>query len=162
MENKVGASLPAVARAMMRGLGEGTKFSNPEIVLFCQQYGPMIEWVVRNTKRAGTRCDVRAVLAKEALWYGTDAVEPFCHKWSKLIFESESCPVQRLYRFLYENRSQQKVNSRKRTALSTYRRSVSAITAFVQGRPIRNLVESSKDIFEWEHDNGNWIVPKQD
>jgi len=30
----------------------------------------------------------------------------------------------------------------------------------VDGRPIRNLVESSRDIFEWERDNGNWIVPK--
>jgi hypothetical protein len=159
MENKVGASLPAVARAMMRGFADSTKFSNPEVVLFCQQYGPIIEWVVRSTKRPGTRCDVRAAIAKAALWYGIEVVEPFCEKWSKMIFESESCPVQRLYRFLHETKLRRKRSS---GAMTTYKRSVSAITAFVDGRPIRSLVESSRDIFEWERNNGNWIVPNKD
>jgi len=156
MINNIGAALPAVARSMMRGFNPAAKFSNAEIVLFCQDYGQIIEWAVQKTKRSGTRCDVRAALAKAALWYGPDAVEPFCVKWSKMIFESDSCPVQRLYRYLHE----QKAKKNRMGALTVYKRSVSAITYFVNNKSIRNLVEAPRDIFEWERKNGIWIVPE--
>jgi hypothetical protein len=153
MENKIGDKLPAVARSMMRGLSKlGMKFSNVEITDFALKYGPMIEWATRQCK--GCRADVQAAVAKAALWYGIDAVEPFTKQLTNLHFDGVDDPAKRLFEFLHRGRT----HGGSTNGLITYKKTLAAIEAFLQGRKIRALYEKEEDLFEWV---GKWEMPKK-
>ena len=154
MKNNIGSALPAIARSMMKGMAVGATFSDTEVIEFCNQYGPMIEWAYHRLKPA--RADMRAAVAKAALWYGPDAVDDFCDRFSKLAFltDQPGDPARRLYCWYNSNKT-----SRNSGALSSYSKTVSALKAHVEGRQISMLRAVQADIFEFERHGNQWIVP---
>lgn len=150
LANNVGTKLPAVARAMMRGLNNsGVKFSHAEVTQFAVLHGPIIEWVCKRCP--GLRADVQAVFAKAALWYGIDRIEPFVKRVADVMFKSVNDPARRLYEFLHQGRK-----TGAGSGVLTYKKSLSAVKHFILNREIRALYESDRDIFEW---GPNWSVP---
>lgn len=157
MENKIGERLPAIARAMMRGISKDkVKFTQAEITEFCLQHHDVIEWAAKSCK--GYRADVVAVIAKATLWHGKEALAPFCERlvtytWGKDIDD----PAKRLWRFVTAKHPIER--GRGGIALVTYKKTITAVNAFIKKRPVKNLTESAEDIFEWVGDN--WQLPEK-
>lgn len=154
IENNIGTKLAAVCRSMMRGTNQsGTKYSHAEIVQFAMKYGAVIEWIAKTCP--GVRADVQAAFAKAALWFGVDRIEPFVRRFADVMFESPHDPARRLHDFVISSRG----NGASKGSLTTYKRTVAAVTAYIEGKELRALNERSKDFFEWGPD---WVVPAHD
>ena len=150
LENNIGTKLAAVCRAMMRGVtNTGLKWTDTEICQFAQKHGGVIEWVAKSGP--GTRADVQAVIAKAALWYGIERIEPFVKRYTDVMFKSKDDPARRLYEFVLSGKKNGGNN-----AIITYKKTLAAIHHEISGKSIRALYERDKDIFEWGPD---WTIP---
>lgn len=150
LENNIGTKLAAICRSMMRGIsGAGTKWTDAEICQFASKHGPVIEWVAKACP--GIRADVQAVIAKAALWYGVDRIEPFAKRLADVMFTCKDDPARRLYEFVLQGK-----RGVPTSGLVVYRKALSAVYQEVRGRTIRALYERDKDIFEWAP---GWTVP---
>ena len=108
-----------------------------------------IVWVTKNV--AKERSDVQAVVAKAYLYYGEDAVNPFCDRLRDLQFDGKDDPACVLYRFLQRTKSQGGVSG-----LAVYKKTLSAIEKAIRGTTVRALYDRETDVFEWGE---GWSVP---
>jgi hypothetical protein len=120
-----------------------------ELAFFSIKHNDILTWVCKQLPNA--RADVRAAVAKAALWYGTDAMEEFCEKLRTLVFKTKGDPVGQLYKTL---------SRRKRTdGLRVYKKTLSAIEHYRNESEVLRLKEKQEDIFEWEGEH--WDLPRK-
>jgi hypothetical protein len=114
-----------------------------EIAEFLLVHEDTLAWVHHQLPAA--RADIQAVIVKGALWYGREAVQGFCEKFRNLVFPSERDPVGLLYKWLDRSRSQ----GAQIGPLSVYKKTLSALEHYIDGKEVRALYEREVDIFEW-------------
>jgi hypothetical protein len=151
LENSGGNRTGAIARGMMRGI-DNTKetFTHMEIIEFTTRYGNIIEWAAKSLRGIGRR-DIQAAVAKAALWYGIDAMQPFADRLNSIVFPSANDPCKRLYERVYIKKC--------KDGLKVYKLTLAAIEHFMNGKEIANLREREVDIFTWEP---GWKMPKKE
>jgi hypothetical protein len=140
----------AVCRAMMRGMGSCTRYSETELAEFAMQYDGAIQWAIRNMPKM--RTDVQAAVGKAYLWYGQEAIEPFCCHFVDMMWGASGnakAANLTLYKWLMKA-------SGDTAGLVIYKKSVASIKAFVENREYDKVYEAASDIFNWEAD---WKVP---
>jgi hypothetical protein len=145
----MGNKLAALCRAMMGGVRHRIKYTESEIADFAMTHEAAIVWVTKNV--AKERSDVQAVVAKAYLYYGEDAVNPFCDRLRDLQFDGKDDPACVLYRFLQRTKSQGGVSG-----LAVYKKTLSAIEKAIRGTTVRALYDRETDVFEWGE---GWSVP---
>jgi len=150
LENKAGNKTGSIARGMMRGL-TNTKdsFTHLEIIEFTAMYGNIIEWAAKSLRHCNRR-DIQAAVAKAALWYGVEQIQPFADRLNGLVFTGRDDPAKRLYQRIYIQKC--------RDGLKVYKLTLSALEHFLAGRTVANLREREQDVFDWEP---GWKIPSK-
>lgn len=140
---KINSKTTAVCRACISGVRPRARLTDGEIAEFLLAHEETLAWVHRHL--AAARADVQAVVVKGALWYGRDAVLGFCDKFRNLIFPSERDPVGLLYKWLERSRSQ----GAQIGPVAVYKKALSALEHYINGKEIRALYEQDIDLFDW-------------
>jgi hypothetical protein len=140
---KINSKTSAVCRACVSGVRPRTRLTDGEIAEFLLVHEDTLAWVHHQLPAA--RADIQAVIVKGALWYGREAVQGFCEKFRNLVFPSEKDPVGLLYKWLDRSRSQ----GAQIGPLSVYKKALSALEHYIDGKEVRALYEREVDIFEW-------------
>lgn len=139
-----------IANQMMKGCGKrqtAKAGSRDEIDLFCLRYHNTIKYVDDMLPR-NVSVGVGGALGKAILWFSMETMQPFCERFSKRLYDGPEDPVHILWQWLI-------INSGRNTK-ETYRRTVTAIRAFVRKAKIKHTNKAFKqaleDLFEWEED----------
>lgn len=138
-----------IANQLMKSCNERlTKVagSEEEIKNFCKKYDKIIRYLDENFPK-DMSVGVAGAVGKAILWYGFEEMEPFCQRFIKRTYKGADDPVHVLWQWLILND--------KRKTKETYRRTVTAIRAYVRNASIstsRGFREAQDDIFEWEDD----------
>lgn len=149
LDGPITTKTTAVCRSMMRGVNSDRHFSEIEIAEFAMKYEDVISWTHHQLQ--GVRADIQAAIAKAALWYGKDAISPFCERFKSMAFQGSDDPACLLYKFI------DRLN-RKISGPVIYKKTINALELFLSNRKVKMLYEKEVDIFEWEP---NWTVPKK-
>jgi hypothetical protein len=144
VDTRLGGRVAGMLKALMRGTADRMKFSDPEVAEFAAKWEHVIQWVKDNAH--GLRAEVQAAIAKAYLWYGEDAIKPFCDRISNIQFDGEGDPAKALFVAL----QRAKVNRMNSVGVA-YRKALSAIEAEIEGRTIQKLQGASRDtdLFVW-------------
>lgn len=146
--NKADTKLAAVARSMMRGNSNSkVKFTDSEIAEFAIKYQEIITWAIKVLPKK--RADLQACAAKFALYYGKEKLEPFCHRYTNMLFNGPTDPAKVLFSWLdKQNRVEQ---------LTVYRKTQTALEHEIANRPVKNLHERETDFFKFDN---KWDIEK--
>jgi hypothetical protein len=146
-ENRMTDREQIIANQMIKGCNakcynRNKAASEKDFLAFCEMHKAVIAWVDSN---APTRINagVLGVIGKAALWHGRDKVKEFCDRIAKIEFKGEHDPCHELWQYLL------RLKNGKNTT-EVYRRAVTAMRAFLEGRDLSYLRPSSDDIFEWD------------
>lgn len=140
-DNKAETKLAAIARSMMRGSSNvKIKFTDSEIAEFAIKYQDIISWAIKFLPKK--RADLQACAAKYALYYGKEKVEPFCNRYTNMLFNGPTDPAKALFVWLE--------NQKKAEQLTVYRKSNSALDHDIHNRQIKNLYEKEQDLFKFD------------
>ena len=138
-----------VVSQMMKGLAGGKlTASRRQKLAFKARHEKHIEWVVKILPRCSA--GVHAVLVKAIIKYGEKPVWQFCHAFRHGLFQGTQDPVLLLWKFLDRYRG--------KNTTSVYQKSVSAVKAYMEGKPLAHLRPAKDDVFEWDED---WTVPDE-
>ena len=147
---KLTCQTTAVLRALMEGsVRSGRRVTESELGSFLVKHKETLDWVA--TAMPKTRSDVQAAIAKAALWYGKDKIEPFCKRFRDMVFTENNDPACTLYKYLVQIKGKGGVYG-----VTVYRKTIFAIEAFLGGRHVSKLYEREKDYFDWLP---GWEVP---
>ena len=147
---KLTARTTATLRAMMEGsTRKGNRVTDSEIGDFLNKHGEIVNWAIHSLP--SVRSDVSAALAKAALWFGKERVEPFCEHFRKMVFKEDNDPAGTLYKYLVQIKTKKGVYG-----VTVYRKTEFAIDAFIHGRKVSKLYEREKDWFDWLP---GWEIP---
>jgi len=149
---KINSKTTAVCRACILGVRTRVRITDSEIAEFLMAHEDTIAWVQRQLPNA--RSDVQAVVVKGALWYGKEAVAGFCEKFYKSIFPTEKDPVRLLSKWLERSRS----SGSQVHPVAVYKKALSALEHYINGKELRALYEREIDLFEWGE--GYTVPPK--
>jgi hypothetical protein len=152
VNTKLGNRTAGMVKALMRGMATKMTFSDTEIAEFATKWEDTIEWVRVNAPKL--RAEVQAAIAKAYLWYGEDAIKPFCTRITTIQFDGEGDPAKALFVAL----QRAKIN-RMNTAGVAYCKALSAIDAELDGRTLQKLqgAKRDQDIFLWQP---GWELPE--
>ncbi len=136
-------------KALMRGTATRARFSDSEIVEFSIKWQHVSDWIGEHLPN--TRADVQAAVAKAVIWYGEEKLISFCKRFKQLQFSGDGDPAKALYIFLQRAKAQ-----RSQNPITTYNKTLAAITALINGKTVSKLYEQDDDIFHWLP---GWEVP---
>lgn len=141
----------ALCRAMMGGVSNRIRYSESEIAEFAMKHEETLRWVTKHMPNV--RADVQAVIGKAYLWYGENAIKPFCERFRTMNFCGQDDPATLLYKFLERTKSNGGVSG-----VNVYKKTLAVIEHVVANRQVRALYERDQDIFEWLP---GWNVPQK-
>jgi hypothetical protein len=135
-----------IANQMMKGCGNkltSKAGSDQEIDEFCKRYHKTIKYL-EDTMPKTISVGVCGAVGKAILWYGMEEMQPFCERFTKRLYEGHDDPVHILRQWLI-------LNSGRHTK-ETYRRTVTALRAYIRGAKYTNkcFKQAVDDLFEWE------------
>lgn len=142
-------------KALMRGTGAKSRFSESEIAKFASKFEPVITWVRENLP--GVRADVQAAVAKAYLWWGEKAVADFCRRLRGQVLGEDGDPVKSLYNFLQKMRIK-----KSNDPIQVYKKTLQALEYERTKKSMDKLYEKDEDIFEWVvDDQKNYSLPER-
>lgn len=140
-----------IANQMMNGLSPRNNIHPEDFEAFKDRYQDVITWVQQNLP-SKISVGVLGAVAKAVLWFGKDAMEPFCRAMKHGDFKGHGDPAHVLYMWLM---GRSRYNSKE-----AYRRTVAVIRAYCAGRQFIRVrdgevvtadIEPAKtDIFDWD------------
>lgn len=138
-----------IANQMMKGIKGATMQGNlagtkEEIETFKQLYGETISYIEEMVpKSSKVSVGVCGALGKAVLWYGKGKIAPFVKAVANREFNGRTDPCHILWEWM--------IRYNKRNSTEVYRRTVTAIRAFVREGEINwHLKPALDDIFEWD------------
>jgi hypothetical protein len=139
----------SIAYRMMCGnkAQQGSKriASKRAIAEFFQRHEELVTWIESRLPRIGSRrCStgVGAVMAKCALFYGKEHIEPMIEAFRSLNFNGANDPAHVLWLWLLRN---------TKSVSESYRNAVTACRAYCEGRKLdHKLRPATRDIFLWD------------
>lgn len=148
-EPRLGNRTSGFCKAIMRGLGTRTKWTDSDIADFAAKWDDLLVWVSEHLPTA--RAEVQAAVAKAYLWYGGEKIEPFCYRLRNIKFPDDGDPAKALYTAL-----QNAKKNRMQVPLVAYKKTLQALDALFEGRPLNKVYEKEEDIFVWQP---GWELP---
>lgn len=142
VDPKLGNRTSGFCNAVMRGVSSRVKYTNADIAEFAYKWDKLIEWVSDHYPIG--RAEVQAAVAKAYLWHGPELIEPFCRRLRDIDFDDKTDPARALYVSLQHSKQ-----NRSNVALVAYKKTLQAIDALVNKRPLMKVYEKDEDIFQW-------------
>lgn len=150
VNTKLGNRATGFCKALMKGIHTKVRYTETEIAEFAHKWEDVLSWVSKNVPHL--RAEVQAALAKAYIWYGPEKIEPFAERINGVRFVEDGDPARTLYIALQKA----KVN-RINVPQVAYKKTLAAIDATMQNKPITRLYERETDIFQWKD---NWELPE--
>jgi hypothetical protein len=150
VDRRWGNKTAGFCKAIMRGLDAKLSYTPSEITEFAIQWSEVIDWVMTHIPKA--QAEVQAAVGKMYIFYGPALLSDFCDRIKNVRFVDEGDPAKALYLALDR--------LTRCEDLKKYRLALSAMNSLVNNRKIKVLREVQSDVFEWRHEDGEWLAPK--
>lgn len=138
-DTTLGNRTPGFCKAIMRGLGGRVKYTASELSAFAIKWENLLHWIAKHLPSA--RAEVQAAVSKAYLFHGPELVEPFCDRLRNIRFTEDGDPAKALFVAL----SRQKGMGQ----LVAYKKTLQALDALLNKRPLNKVYEKEEDIFNW-------------
>ena len=133
---------------LVTGCSYGKQVSPQDKHLVSEKYGDIVNRIQSRLPRK-YYIRIGSVLVKASLVYRTDKVDEFCDCIRDEIFHGKNDPAHLLWVHLIRDRDNKDAAA---FWTDTYKKTVTAVRAFCEGRTLNRLDQSVTDIFSWEKD----------
>ncbi len=137
-----------VINQMMKGPHYGRlRVTKKQREPFCRKHEDKVHWVLEHLP-FHKRCSaaVPAIICKALIVYGLEKTQKFCDALTNMKFEGPDDPVHMLWLFLLRNKA------RDEKTVEVYRKTLSVVRTYMEGKKITKIYAAKSDIFEWDED----------